>query len=77
VEALKQIKKGGLDSVALGEVLYSLQQAGVSGFCSKTELDKGAKALWCEINRIEMSPSPDLDLAEQLRAKAGAWRGTH
>jgi len=27
------------------------------------------------MNRIEMSPSPDPDQAEQLRAKADAWMG--
>jgi hypothetical protein len=59
----------------VAEVLHALQQAGVSDFQSTVELSKGAKALWREINRIEMSPSPDLDLPERLRAKADAWMG--
>jgi len=75
VEALKRLKKSGPDPVAVGEVLHALRQAGVSGFNAKAQLDKGAKALWREINRIEMSPSPDLDLAADLRAKADAWLG--
>jgi hypothetical protein len=80
VEALKRLKKAGpdqaeADPVAVAEVLYALHLAGVSDFRSTAELRKGAKALWREINRIEMSPSPDLDLAERLRAKADAWMG--
>jgi hypothetical protein len=75
VEALKRLKKAGPEPLTVAEVLHALQQAGVADFRSTVELSKGAKALRCEINRIEMSPSPDLDLAEQLRAKADAWMG--
>jgi hypothetical protein len=75
VEALKRLKRAGPEPLAVAEVLHALQKAGVSDFRSTVELRKGAKALWREINRIEMSPSPDLDLAADLRAKADAWMG--
>ncbi len=76
VKALINLHEESRSSIDIAEVIYSMHQAGIYGFNSIKELNKGSKDLHKKIDEMERHleiDAPEWDKIENLREKAKAW----